>query len=165
MEVTNSVTTSTEYVPTTTQLERAAALKRFNRLVVYLPIIVAALIVLIVVGLLFWVALIQPGEASRETVGGIADAVIILVSIPMMLLCAIPSILFIAITIQGRKKGMAPLKRVQVLFWRLDNIVLRIQSTIQRTMPKIAAPVISGHALVAYVRNLLTQLVNLLKRS
>lgn len=165
MEYTNSVEPKPEYRPTSAQEERAAALRRFNRLFVYLPVIIAAVIALAIVGLLFWVTLFQPGESSRETVGGIASAVIILVSLPMTLLCAIPSILFIGVFVQGRNKGMAPIKRVQTIFWRIDSFVLKIQTAVNENTPKVAGVVIKAHAAVAYVRNLLNQLINLLKRS
>lgn len=146
-------------------MARAAALRRFNRWFVYLPVIMAAVIVLVVVGLLFWVTLIQPGENSRETVGGIASAVVILVSLPMTVLCALPSVLIIGAFVQGRQRGMAPIKRIQTIFWRIDSLVLRLQSAVYDFTPKVAGVVIKAHAAVAYVRNLLNQLMNLLKRS
>lgn len=165
MELTNSVETKPEYQPTTAQLERAAALRRFNRWFVYLPAIIAAVIALFVIGLLFWVTLIQPGENSRETVSGIASAVIILVSMPMTVLCALPSVLVIVMFVEGRKRQMAPIKRVQTIFWRIDSLVLRLQSAVRDFTPKAAGVVIRVHAAAAYVRNLLNQLMNLLKRS
>ena len=165
MEYTNTVEVKPEYQPTPRQLERAAALRRFNRLFVYLPVGFAAFVGLAVIGLLIWVTLIQPGESSRETVSGIASAVVILVSIPMTLLCAIPSLLIIGITVQSRQKGQAPIKRVQTILWRIDNLVLRFQSKVNEATPKVANVVIKGHTAVAYVRNLLTNLINLLKRS
>jgi hypothetical protein len=165
MEYTNTVEIQLEYQPTPAQIDRDAALRRFNRLFVYLPIIIAALIALVMIGLLFWVTLIQPGENSRETVSGIASAVIILVSIPMTLLCALPSALIIGLTLQSRQKGQAPIKRIQKSFWWLDNLVLRIQSTVNETVPKVANPVVKGHAAAAYVRTLLNKIINLLNRS
>lgn len=165
MEYTNTVEPKPEYLPTQAQKERAAALQRFNRLFVYLPVIIAAVIAVVVVGLLFWVTLIQPGESSRETVSGIASAVVILVSLPMTVLCAIPSLLFIGIYVQGRKKGMAPQKRLQTIFWQIDSFVSKIQTAVLEITPKIARVLIKAHAAVAYARNLLNQLINLLKRS
>lgn len=165
MEYTNIVEPKPEFKPTRVQEERAAALKRFNRLFVYVPILIAAVIALVVIGLLFWVTLIRPGESSRDTVSGIASAVVILASLPMTVLCAVPSILFIGAFVQGRKKGMAPLKRIQTIFWQIDNFVLRIQTAVNENTPKVAGVVIKAHAAVAYVRNLLNQLLNLLKRS
>ncbi len=165
MEYTNTIETRPEYQPTSRQLERDAALRRFNRLFVYLPVLLAVLIALAVIGLLFWVTLIEPGESSRETVSGIASAVVILVSIPMTLLCAVPSLLVIGITMQSRQKGQAPIKRIQSIFWRLDNLVMRLQTKVNETTPKVANVVIKGHTAVAYVRTLLNKLINLLKRS
>lgn len=165
MEHTNATEVKSEYLPTPVQLERAAALRRFNRLFVYLPVIFAAVIGLIVIGLLFWVTLVQPGEESRETVSGLASAVVILASIPMLLVCAIPSLLIIGLTVQARQKEMAPIKRVQTIFWRIDSLVLRIQSAVNESVPKVADVVIRGHAAMAFVRNLLNKLTNLLKRS
>jgi hypothetical protein len=165
MESVTTVETKPEYQPTPAQLARAAALRRFNRWFVYLPVSIAAVIALLVIGLLFWVTLIQPGENSRETVSGIASAVIILVSLPMTLLCALPSVLIIGAFVQGRQKGMAPLKRVQTIFWQIDSLVLRLQTAVKNFTPKIAGIVIKAHAAVAYIRNLLNQLKNMLKRS
>jgi hypothetical protein len=165
MEYTNSVETTPEYQPSAAQLERNAALRRFNRLFVYLPAVFVAVIALVVLGLLFWVTLIQPGDNSRETVSGIASAVVILASLPMMLLCALPSALFIGLYMQGRKREMAPIRRLQTIFWRIDNLVLRLQSAVNGTTPKVAGVVIKGHAAVMFVRNLVNQFINLLKRS
>ncbi|MFZ0545945.1 MAG: hypothetical protein WAM60_10935 [Candidatus Promineifilaceae bacterium] len=165
MELTNSVETKVEYQPTATQLERAAALRRFNRLFVYLPILAAAVIALFVVGLLVWITLIQPVENSQETVSGIASAVVVLVSLPMTVLCALPSALFIGAFVQGRKKKMAPTKRLQTIFWQIDGLVLRLQTAVNSFTPKVAGAVIKAHAAVAYVRNLLNQLLHLLDRS
>jgi hypothetical protein len=165
MEYTNSVEAKPEYQPTPVQLERDAALRRFNRLFVYLPIVFAAVIALFVIGLLFWVTFIQPGENGRETVSGIASAVIILVSLPMTIICVIPSALFIGVYFQGRKKGMAPIKSLQRIFWRIDKLVLRLQTAVNENAPKAANAVIKAHTAVEYVRNLLKQFINLFKRS
>lgn len=165
MEYTNTVEPKPEYQPTPAQLEREAALRRFNRLFVYLPILFAAVIALFIIGLLFWVTLIQPGESSRATVSGIASSVFILFSLPMTLLCALPTILFIVMFTQMRNKQMAPLKRVQTIFWRLDSLVLKVQTAVNEYTPKAAGVVIKAHAMMAYIRNLFTQLINLLKRS
>jgi hypothetical protein len=165
MEYTNSVQPKPEYQPTPAQVERKVALRRFNRLFVYLPILFAAVIALFIIGLLFWVTFIQPGESSRTTVSGIASSVIILVSLPMTLLCALPSILFIVLFTQMRNKQMAPIKRIQTIFWRIDSLVLKVQTAVNKNTPKAANIVIIAHALMAYIRNLLTQLLNLLKRS
>ena len=50
MEYTTTAEVKSEYEPTTRQLERDAALKRFNRFFVSLPILNAALIALVVIG-------------------------------------------------------------------------------------------------------------------
>lgn len=166
MEYTNTVEPpKPEYQPTPNQLERAAELRRFNRWFVYLPITVAALIVLFVIGLLFWVTLIQPGENSRETVSGVASSVVILASVPMTLLCALPSVLVIWAFVQGRQNGTAPIKRIQTIFWRIDSLVLKLQSAVYDATPKVSGVVIKAHAVAAYIRNLFNQLINLLKRS
>lgn len=165
METVTTVEPKPPYQPTAAQLQRAADLRRFNRWFVYLPVIAAAVIALVVVGLLFWVTLIQPGENSRETVSGIASAVVILAALPMTVLCALPSVLVIVAFVQGRQKGMAPLKRIQTIFWQIDSLVLRLQSAVRSFTPRVAGVVIRAHTAAAYVRNLLNQIMNLLKRS
>jgi len=165
MENTNTVEPKPEYTPTPVQLARGAALRRFNLLYVYLPIIFAAVIAFFIIGLLFWVTLIQPGETSRVTVSGIASSVIVLVSLPMTILCALPSVLFIVLFVQGRNKGLAPIKQIRTIFWRIDSLILKVQSAVNEYTPKIANIVIKPHAIVAYGRNLLNQFINLLKRS
>jgi hypothetical protein len=83
----------------------------------------------------------------------------------MTVLCALPSALFIGLYAQGRKKGTAPLKRLQTLFWRLDSLLLRVQSAVNNNTTKAAGVVIKAHSAAAYIRNLLNQFINLLKRS
>ncbi len=143
---------SEEYQPTSKQLRRGAAMRRFNRLFVYLPIaIVAGLVVLTILILSIYVLRSDP-EDYVIGLSAIADSVIIIILIGLML----PIGLFIALVgaafFGGRKSGMAPLRQTQRLFWRLDVLGARIQRRVFSTVPRLADPFITVHGRFAFWR-------------
>ena len=77
------------FEPSTRQLERAASIRRFNRIYIFLPISLASIIALALTILLIFLALGIGTVEVRETISGIADSVLILTIIPTMVLCAI----------------------------------------------------------------------------
>jgi len=161
----NIVPEKVEYEPTLSQKERAALLRRFNSKFVYAPIIFSGLIVVILVLLLLYVALNPPTLEALETISGISDAVIILFTIPAMIFCSILPIVFVAATVQARKQGIAPLKQLQVLMWRMDGGVGTVRQKTNEIASRIAAPFIKVHSISAYIVTLLRQLTSIFKRS
>lgn len=163
------------YTPTTEQSTRADAMRRFNWLTVYTPIILAALIVLVLIALLFWGAFSPTMERTdtRAFVSGLADMILILALLPMLLLCSIGPILaggLVYLTYQRRQQRMTPgtiwPNRLHTLLWRLERLIERVQLKLRTTyLPKIASPVISGHVQAAYIRGWWQQLKRILNRS
>ena len=121
MTTPNIVPEKVEYEPTLSQQERAESLRKFNSRFVYAPIIVSSLIVVILVLLLLYIALNPPTLEALQTISGITDAVVIIFTIPAMIFCSILPIVFIASTVQARKQGIAPLRQLQILMWRMDS--------------------------------------------
>jgi len=148
------------YEPTTDQLARAAALRRFNRLAVYLPLGLAGLVVLALIGLLFWGVLSPNVAGTREFVSGLADVVIILAIMPLLLLCAVVPLAAVGLVIYRRQQPQREYGRLQPLFWRLDSILDRARNKAEAALPKAANNVISGHARITYWRTLINHLPN-----
>ncbi|MGD2049286.1 MAG: hypothetical protein PVH03_07315, partial [Chloroflexota bacterium] len=82
MTVPDVVPEKTEYTPTPSQLERGASIKRFNRLFVYLPISFFSVVAILITILLLYLSLNPPTDETLLTISGIADAVVILGTIP-----------------------------------------------------------------------------------
>ena len=149
---------SEAYRPTTGQLEREAALRRFNRLYVYLPLGIFSLVGLVLIGLLLW-GVFSPGiTGTREFASGLADLVVILTTLPLLLLCALVPAAAIGLVIYRRQQPKPEHGRFQTLFWRLDTLVTKVQNTLSTSLPKAAAPIIKGHGWIAFLRAVLENL-------
>lgn len=162
------------YSPTDAQKARAVALKRFNWLYVYTPLIIGAIILVALIALMFWAAFAAPVENSRQFLSGLADMVVIFIAVPMTLLCAIGPILLvglIAYPIQQRRRRQesgipAPQGgRLQMLLWRLDALLNKMYGKIVEILPRVARPIIQMHGLLAYAGAWLARLKELLTRS
>jgi hypothetical protein len=151
--------------PTEAQAERAASLTKFNRLVVYLPLILLSLVVAGIVAVLLYYNLVWPNEPLRLFTGAVANLIIILGSIPLLLLCAILPLGALSAFVYGRREGYAPLQRLQRLLWNVDNGVGGIQQHVEAAAPKAAAPLIAAHARAAYLSTLLKRVRQIVRRS
>lgn len=149
---------SQAYQPSSDQLERAAALQRFNRLYVYLPVAVLGLVGLVLVGLLLWGVFSPNVTGTRELASGLADVIVILTVIPLLLLCAIVPAAAIGLVVYRRQQPPREHGRFHTLIWRLDTLVAKVQTKTATTLPKAAAPFIKGQAWAAYARTLWTSL-------
>ena len=159
------------FQPSPEQLARKAALHRFNRLYLYLPlgILTAAALVVLV---LFLVGIFVPGlTGAAELASGLADVTIILFSIPMMVLCALgPALLagIFAFSRDRRKKGLRRMDdggRLQELFWKADNLIQQTQRKAVEITPRLTKPVIMVNAKLAYLQAFLKKIQSYLKRS
>jgi hypothetical protein len=155
----------TEYTPTTVQQERAASIKRFNRLFVYLPISFFSVLAILLTILLLYLSLNPPTDETLSTISGIADSVVILGIVPTLVLCAIVPALFLVTTFQARKQGMAPLRQLQFLLWRMDSGIGLVRQKVNETAPKIARPFITVHSKFAFFQTLLKRIPHLFRRS
>jgi hypothetical protein len=148
-----------DYQPTAAQSERAAALRRFNWLYVYVPVIFASLMVFSLVSLLLWGTFSTSVVGTQEFASSLADIILVLTIMPLLLLCAIPSALAIGLVVYRRQNRESRPSHGWLLrlLWRLDNLVARIHDGTEQTLPKVVGPLISGHAWAAYWQALTAQ--------
>jgi vacuolar-type H+-ATPase subunit I/STV1 len=151
--------------PTAAQAERAASLKRFNRLAVYLPLVLFFLVALGIVVVLLYYNLAWPNEPLRHFTGAVANLVIILASLPLLLLCALVPLGALFAYVYGRREGYAPWQRLQRLLWGIDNGLTGVQQKVEAAAPRAAAPVIAAHARAAYLSTLFKRMREMLRRS
>lgn len=158
--------------PTQEQEARRDRLKRFNRLVIYLPLGLVALAWIVLVGVLFWLAIAGEWFAMdtdqarfRQLLSAIADIVTILALAPLLLLCAVPSVGAIGLYVYRRqRKADAPQAPSLPLFWRIENVVRTIRDRTAATLPKIARPVINAHATGAFIQRLIIEVKQIIRQ-
>jgi hypothetical protein len=165
-------TRGSTYEPTGEQLARDRALKRFNRLYLYVPLGIAALIALgLVIALL--VGVLLPGiTGTAAFASALADIVLIMTLLPMLLLCAIVPGAYIALVYNQRQKRqqapqagpMAYRSRVQTLFWRLDKLIDTAVAKTTATAPQIAQPIVKLNSGLAFLSAFFNQLSQLFRR-
>lgn len=152
------------YQPTSDQVRRLNQTRRFNRLFVYFPIgLVSALVVVLIAGMIILV-LTTPEAELVGTFSAIADSVLILSILLLMLIIGLFILIFGAVFSQGRKAGLAPIRQTRRVFWRLENMLVRIQGQVNSSTPRIAAPFISIQAWVAFWRVLIHKLTRFFSR-
>lgn len=157
--------------PNDVQLARLAALRRFNWFYVYTPLILTVLFLGGIVVYLLYGTVFLKQESLRQTVSGLADLIIISLTLPMILLCAIVPGAAVGFAVYRRNKQKEtavqgqPAKPIQAIFWRIENIVDRVQAQVQTTTPKIAQPIISLNALLEYMRVMYHAVIAFLRRS
>ena len=150
--------------PSQEQLSRAAALRRFNRLYVYTPLAVGALIYLALLGWLAWGMVSSNCFSSKETgsacalASGLADTVFIVMALPWALVCTALPLLFFAGILQSRKQGHAPLRRLQRLFWRLDDLLHKIDRKANDLAARSAHYVVAGSAFFTRIQTTVARL-------
>lgn len=152
--------TRTSHRPTAEQLARDEARRRFLRRNVYAPIIIAAVIAfaLFVLIVLLAFGVVPPPAASF--IAGLSGLTIILISIPLILLMSILPIIWLALTINRRRRRkdfpetgpMAYRSRVQILFWQLDSLLNGVQRGAEQTGARARKPLIAMHGHAAYVK-------------
>ena len=152
--------TNNGYEPTAVQQQRMASRKRFNWLVLYTPLILAAIIVFTVIGLLLWGALSPHIVGTREFASGVADIIIIATTIPMVLLCLLPPLGLFGFVMYRRQKREEGVKygHLQTLFWRLDKLLTTIHDKTGETLPKVAKPVVQMNGFFAFINMLIQQI-------
>lgn len=147
------------YSPSREQLERESALKRYNRLYIYLPITVAVTFVIVLVVLML-VGLFAPGLVGADAfLSSLADTILVLWMIPMMVLCAIVPIAYLAYLVNRRQRRNqlppdSPLlrhKRAQMAMWQAQNIADRVGETSEGLSDRVAKPLIKLDSLAAYI--------------
>lgn len=150
---------SSSIPPTDDQLTRAKALRRFNWLYIYTPIIVAASLSLIALLLLTWFSLVPDSAEDILFISGLADIILIGWMCPATLIFSLGPIAGIYYFYRRRQHGSYVREPLQRLSWRTDNLLDASQSKIKGVQPHVAKPFIEAHGWVAFFRNILQQIV------
>ena len=151
-------TDSPTYEPAAAQLARAAALRRFNRVYVYLPLGLAGLGVLALLGWLSWQVFAAVDEEIGVMTSALADIIVILTLIPLLLLCAIVPLAAVGFVVYRRQQPKREYGRLPTFFWRVDIFLDKARGKTEIALTKTAAPVIRGHALWAYLATIFNNL-------
>jgi len=152
------------YRPSVRQIERGAKIRRFNFLAIYLPIGLAALVAIVITILLLIAALGVGSSDTLETISAVADSVVILAIIPTMVLCAIVPTAYIAISMQLRSRGQAPIKSTHIIFWQVQYRLELIAEQIAIIMSRIREPIIRIASRYAFVKHLIVRILSIFKR-
>lgn len=161
-----TIETERAFQPTPSQLQRRQRLRRFNQTAVYLPVGIGALIVLALILLLLWRNLVTGDETMRSFTSGVADLVIIIMLLPLMMACATLPLGAVAFTLYRRqKKADQPAEaenagRLHRILWRIESMVNQLRPKVDRLANRIAQPVISSNARLAYWRAFVKNLIN-----
>ena len=164
--------TTTAFVPTAVQLERARALKRFNLWAVYVPLGVVVTAVLALLVYLLIIAIWPPYEDTHLFLSGIADIILILFMAPVVLIFGLLLAGIFGGAIYWRKSrqdSAAPALqkeygRLRLLLWKADQKLSGLYRRIDQLLPKIAEPVIRYNAFQAYTSAWLDHLKRQFKR-
>jgi hypothetical protein len=144
------------------QRQRAASLRRFNRLFVYLPAGLAAALALGGTAALIYLVLARTDQ--RVMVSAVADTLVICGILPLLCLCAVVPAGFTFGTLAMRRQKRAPLLALQRVLWRLDNMVGRARATADKIGRRLADPLIAVEARASYYSAMLGRLKRLFKR-
>jgi hypothetical protein len=147
------------FSPSEEQLERERALKRFNRLYIFVPIGIAVAIGIFLLVLML-IGIFAPGLIGAEAfLSGLADTILVLWMMPMMVLCAIVPIVYVGYLINRRqRRNMLPPdspllrhSRTQMALWQAQNIADRVEKSAEDVSDQVAKPFININSFVAYV--------------
>lgn len=164
------------FKPSATQREREAALKRFNRLYVLMPVIaitvISVLIITVMIIAVLVMAFSDTGNAKfLSFLSGLADITIIMFTIPMIILMISGPLLLggmINMSRNRRKLDKPAFDQggsLQVLLWKMDNLIQKSQEKTNEIAPKMADQVIRFNESLAYVAAFFKQIANFFKRS
>jgi hypothetical protein len=156
------------FVPTAVQIQRANELKRFNRLVIYLPLGLLATAVLGLLIYLLILAIWPPFQDTRLFISGIADIILILFVLPVVLIFGLLLVGIFGGAIywrQSRKdEGEPSLQqkygRFRLLLWKVDQKLSGVYRQIDQLMPKLADPIVKFNATMTYINTRLARLTS-----
>lgn len=162
--VSSPETTAVPFQPSPVQLARAAALKRYNRLYTYTPLILLALLILGAAGGMIWSTIVAPDLENQRAIqlSALADLVIITTTLPMIVSCLLLPIGGIALMVYDRQRERTRIDSLQRLFWRLDGIFEKVRHTVEETTPKVTQPIIKANSYFAFVQHFLERLKRIL---
>jgi hypothetical protein len=167
------VNSGTAYRPTQEQLARDEYRRSYLRKNVYLPIAAAVFLVLVVLGLIIYLAFGVRTPEAVSFIAGLSALTIILFSIPVIILMAILPIVWLALTLNRRQKRrlypetgpMAYRSRVQTVLWQVDSLLDGAGKGSARFAERLTRPLIAFHGRLAYLQVWLDKIRRSLTRS
>ena len=150
--------------PTDRQMTRDKALRRFNWLYIYTPIIVVSLVSFGILLLLTWQSLLPNSAEKQLFLSGLADLILIYWMCPMVLLLSLGPLSGMYFLYKRREHGSYVRKPIQRLAWRTDNMIDKSHAKIRETQPKIAKPFVEAQGWIAFLQNLIRGAKNDIKR-
>lgn len=154
----------TQSSPTAIQEERAKSIRRFNLVFVYTPIAFLSLVALAIIALLLYLVVNPLSAETYATISGIADAVVIMGTLPLLIIFGALLLAIFSIWVRARRRGFAVVRGSQKFFWRVQWALEDVQRIARQIGDMLASPFISIQAISAYIRSLFHQLIRLLKR-
>ncbi len=162
------------FEPSEEQIARAAALRRFNRLYVYVPVGVVTAVVLLTFFYLLYLALFPPSEDTYLFLSGLADFVLIMMLLPVVLIfglvmtAVIGGYVYYNFVMDEADRPIPPAPpygRVRTLLWRMDSLLLLIiLPKLRYYSYRITRPIVRFNGWFAYVQAWLDTLRRLLIR-
>lgn len=162
------------YTPTSAQLERTKAFKRFNRLYVYLPIFLGSLIIVGLWIFLGWITFSNPEGSTLSFVSGLADLILILILLPMVLIGLIgPLALFgLIYWAYNRRKQQNENKTlldegllIQKYSWQAESFIEKSLIKVYTIFSKAVKPIMQFNVWITYVQTFLKKLLAIFTRS
>lgn len=153
---------ATGFQPSPEQLARAGALRRFNRLTVYLPVGLVTAVVLITSIYLLYLALFPPTEETYLFLSGLADFVLILMLLPVVLIfglvmtAIIGGAIYYNFVMDEAERPIPPAPpygRLRTLLWRLDSLLLIVIPKVRQGSQRVTQPLIRFNGWLAYIQS------------
>lgn len=166
-------TTPTAFYPTDEQQARVAAMQRFTRLYVYLPLGMATAVVVILTLYLLYLAVFPTTEDTRLVLSGLADFILVLWLLPVVLIFGLVmtavcgGYLYYWYGLDETQRPIPPAPaygRVRALLWRIDNLLVRLLPRLNEVLTYLSWPIIRFNAWLTYGASWLNSLKNVLLR-
>jgi hypothetical protein len=150
----------TTYQATEEQLARDEKRLHYFRRNVYLPVIVALVLVLILFLLVVFLAFGVSTPEARSFIAGLSGLVVILMSIPVIALMSILPIIWLLYVLNRRQQRqlypetgpMAYRSRLQILLWRLDSLIGQASRQAEYGAEALKRPLVKAHASADYIK-------------
>ena len=139
------------YLPTPEQLERKAALRRFNRLYLYLPMGIFSAVAIITAIALFWGAFSPDSTQRRVFISAVADIVVILATIPLILIFTAFVGGAVAAYFYMRSLPKQENGRVHIFLWQINNGINKVANKTDEIAPKLTKPITASHGVHSYL--------------
>ena len=163
-----TVTAKPSYEPSKAQMERAAARRRFNRLYIYTPILIATAVSLAITGFMIWSIFAPNATENAAFLSGLADVILILILLPLVIIWGAIVALPIGLYIKYYNDRRQPVPadqiyvhqygRFRLILWQISHKLDQLHQLLdERILPSIVNPIIRAHtkatALKAWIKN------------